>query len=304
MLKSFNFPLMSLTGMFILLVAVSQAQAVFVTDYFDYGGSTVDLHNLGTATDGWTGAWTRRDTSTSLLGPDYAAGDRLVFGNPDYSNDLNPVGSGGATIDTGNAVHPSQRTLTPTGEGDVWISVLARLSNVEAGFNSRATVWLNPGASLGGTADGVRFGIQDNLAIARMGSNTTQDEVEVTLNNNETYLWLARLTVDGSGDDNLDFWIKSASDDISSVTALGSPVASITGLNYFGASGLTEVGLGFHNDGDPSTLDALRISNEANAFQQVTLGFTPVVPVPEPGSLLGLSLGSVLLLLRRRKSRR
>jgi hypothetical protein len=288
----------------VVSVGVSVGRAALVTDYFDYGNSTQDLHNLGTATEGWTSAWERRDTSVNLYGPNYTAGARLNFTNPDYDNSLNPLGSGGAQTATGNAVHPSQRSLTNTGAGDTWISVLARLSNVDPGFNSRAYVWLNPGSSIGGTSTAVRFAMQDDQAFVQMGTYANRVIATPALNNNETYLWLAHLTVNPTGNDALEFWIKSATDDISSAAALGTPLASIGGLDYFGATGLNKIGLAFQNTNALSTFDALRISNDPNAFQLVTLGYTPVIPAPEPASFVLLALGSMVLLRRKQKAPR
>ena len=57
-------------------------------------------------------------------------------------------------------------------------------------------------------------------------------------------------------------------------------------------AGLSGVGISFYIGG---YIDAIRVSNDADGFQQVT-------GIPEPGSLSLLSIGGLAWILKRRKA--
>lgn len=279
-------------GVASVLGLLPAAEATLIEDYFHYGDTTMVLDNLGAAGGGWTGAWTRRNAT--YCSANYLAGGRLSFNNSDYKDVRNPPDSGGATrFASGNNVHPAGRTLEPTGTGTTWISLLVQFGNIQLGsYSNIFGLWLNPTGSLPGSNSSVGF--WNGHAELRLGGTTTQ--VPLNLNVNETYLMLARLTVDGAGTDALDMWFKSESDDISSILTLGSPDASLSGIDAFGPLGLTSVAIGFHGPTPYQIVDALRISNDPNGLHMVTAF------VPEPGSLALLGLAGLLALRRSRKS--
>ncbi len=100
---------------------------------------------------------------------------------------------------------------------------------------------------------------------------------------------LLRIVLDGSGsDDTLDFWMNP--DLTSGAGGLGIPDNSISGSDFFGTA-LDGIGVSFRRDN--STIDAIRISNDADGFAQVT-------SVPEPSTAL-LSVLGVLFLARRHR---
>jgi hypothetical protein len=127
-------------------------------------------------------------------------------------------------------------------------------------------------------------GINDTQLQLRWGGDS---QYTGSLAVNETHLILGKLTV-GSGNDLIEVWADPAN-----LSSLGTPLLS--GSSYDLGDSLTMVGFGGINPN--FKLDALRFSDGANAFADVT-------GVPEPATLALLATGLVGLLAHAWRKRR
>jgi len=276
---------LAMAGCIALLVfARADARGAMVTEYFDYGTSSVPLNGLGGAGNGWTSAWTPTAAGDNANAGGYFAGERLVFNNANYNNTPNLGGAGHGVAgfnNIANAGSAQQRSFEAM-TGTIWISGLVQFDNPDDGH---VLLWLNRSAN---TQNFVSYRKGDYQV--RYGNANTI--VPLSLDADTTYLYLVKLVVDPTGNDALSFWIKSEGDDISSESALGAALFFDDSSNIMTA--LSNVGLSFEtNDGEPrnGVIDALRISNDPDGLTMVTL-------VPEPASLLFLGLGGLIVTMR------
>jgi hypothetical protein len=192
----------------------------------------------------------------------------------------------------GNYNEPRQNTrgLAADLDGDVWFSLLVNNPNQTA----RAGISLNPQTN----ADPVQGPVErlivvsgDDLMFQLAGTNvgTAPDSLAV----GQTHLILGKMTlVDGV--DTLSIWA-----DPEDLENLGTADLVVTDRDLM--QSLFAVGLYSYNSAGPAFgasggfLDALRISNGPDAYFHVT-------GVPEPGGMVTL-VGGALLLGRRRRSR-
>jgi hypothetical protein len=117
---------------------------------------------------------------------------------------------------------------------------------------------------------------------------------------NTTHLLLARVDINYSTTfDRVTFWVDPNL--AGGEAGLGQIVGDTNGPLYVGSgidvmgNAFDGIGMSFNNTGT-NTVDAIRISNDATGFTDVTTG------TPEPGSigLAGVGLGGMLLRRRRR----
>ncbi|MCC5845668.1 MAG: PEP-CTERM sorting domain-containing protein [Verrucomicrobia bacterium] len=260
----------------ILMAAVSLAtvtHAALIVENFDYGESSGNLVNFGSAGGGWAGGW------TGNTAPNYSPTLNLTYTAPGYNNLDNDASTGSAVRNGGNAASVATRDFSDTLDGTVWVSALA----YRTATNQHVLLWLRGDGSTSNF-----ISIRNTGAVVRIaGNDTTQSTHPFALD--ETNLFLARVTLNQDAGDRIDFWINP---DLSGGEAgLGIPtVFRDTGTI---GNALTGIGVSFENDN--ATLDAIRISNDPNGFEMVTA-------IPEPGTLalMGIALGSLVLFRRRR----
>jgi len=262
--------------------------AATIVEYFNGYGTTNSDMNGKSGGSGWNADW-----SGSVV-VDYKANSTLVYTAPGYSSagDLSGTnnGSGTSTSTTGNLVFRTFTGLT----GTIWMTVLMNQSPTHD-----TLFWLdktNTTAS-NGSVDrdfiALRNSIQ-KVEIEAFGAtgglyNPTST---ATFAVNTTHLLLVRVDMNNSGNNDLiQVWMDP---DLSGV--LGAPLltSSATPGDFFGA---TFDGVGFSTGGANASMDAIRISNEADGFLFVTTG------VPEPSISALFLLGGMASLLRRQRNR-
>lgn len=244
-------------------------QASVIVENFDYGDTIEDLNTLGSAGDGWSGGWSGSGN------PEHTPGVNLSYIASGYVNDPANTDTGAAVNGGGNASADVNRSFTGTLSGTIWVSALSFYTTT----NADALLWLR------GANSGANFiSLRSRAAALRVegGNSTTGSFVE-----DSVHLLLARVTINGGGNDEIAFWVDP---DLSSGEAgLGLPTLVDTG----DIGNLTGIGVSFGGSG---ALDQIRISNAANGFQLVT------ALIPEPTSLALLSLGGLMILRRRRRA--
>jgi hypothetical protein len=286
-----------------------RAKAATVVEFFNNYGNDGNLKGKGTAGDGWQGAWagTEPVTPGSVLAPQYDAGVSLNFGSVNYDNSANETGTDDGLANRGaggTGAHYAARALATGMTGTVWVSALGRYTSNTAD----AILTLDTTAGTGTSFVPIR----DRDAVMRttiVGGTAITDTNEFGAGGadnvyaaDSTYLMLVRIQMNVSGpsnvNDQVDFWIFDNDAATTTVPALPSTAAglpanpSFSKLGDFYGGTFDAVGVSFEDAG--SQIDAIRLSNDANGFEQVTTA------VPEPGALSALALGLCCLRRRRR----
>ncbi|HEX7010548.1 MAG TPA: hypothetical protein VF184_11230 [Phycisphaeraceae bacterium] len=265
----------------------SAAWAETITEYFNgYGESTVDLSGLGAAGDGWSTGW------IDNTNPDYVPGTQLTYTAAGYSNAGNESGpdDGAAVYGGGTAGSIVRRGVGefPGLGGTIWVSALVRISEA----NGEVLLWL--GGSSANNYIAIRTG---QVAFRYNGASQTGAAVAT----NQTHLMLAKIQVNVDGDnDTIEYWFDP---DLSGGEAgLGAAVFSGSGQHVFGQTTvegetvlLDMSGIRLSFAGAGSTIDAIRISNDADGFLKVTSA------IPEPATVGLSAAGALTLLMHRRR---
>ena len=291
-------------GVAVLLACASAGQAAAMSEYFNgYGASNIPIvasfnsYGLSGGT-GWPTAWERGASyGADAEYPQYLAGQSL--GSPattGYFNTGNNAGTNdgamGQPIDGTN--RDDRRVARATGAlaGTVWMSAVIQFTS---------TQWLPMQITLDTPSPGWPA-ITNLLRIENRGNAgnpiawLTYDSTAYTLPwsaakelvENTPYLVMMKIAMDSSGSsDDLSIWINPS--DVSTEAAMGTADFAVSGADAFGTT-FDYIGYGARSG---NMLDAIRISNDAGAFDFVT-------GVPEPATLGLLAVGAVALLLRRR----
>lgn len=279
-----------------IVLLETAASAETITDHFNDYGTVSDANSDTTLMGrqsltpsenaGWAGPWTFE------TGPDYFSGERLTYTAPGYNNgpnqgDANDGTAGAGTNSAGglqgNAGSVAQRFFATPLTGTIWVSALSRYSST----SGETLLWLerqedNDYVAIRGSANGQEARLRYNGG-ADIAAGTGTFAFDTT----RLFLVKIQMNVDGSND-SVDFYVNP---DLSGGEAgLGAPLLSGSGGDAFGVA-LDGISVSFTDFG--SRFDALRVSNDANAFEQVTL-------IPEPASFGLLGLGGLLALRRRR----
>jgi hypothetical protein len=249
-----------------------------------------DFNDLSTLPAGLKGA----ATGTGFIAAwDGTGTENVVAGDLSYTGGGYVAPQSGARPGKvqGNYNQPRQNTrgVAAAMAGEVWFSVL--FNNPDA--TAHAGLSLNPSTNGDPAAGAVERLIElagGTLTFAADG--TTLATASKSLAVGQTHLLLGKLTAE-DGLDALSIWADPAD-----LNNLGAADLSVTDSDLLDT--LTALGLYSYNPAGPAGsaaggyIDALRVSNEPDAFRQVT-------GVPEPSTLF--ALGVAALLTRRRKFR-
>jgi len=271
----------------------NRASAAFLTDYFNgYGATNADLNTKGAAGSGWAGGW------TGTAEPDYQANNQLTYGGVGYSNaGNNSAGTDGrAHFGGGNSNSLATRNFSTGMNGTVWVSWLtsnegnnlyaAQLS-FDGSFNNYFRILDSAsGGGVIGNRQGVFNGVVVNPSLVDMPAYT----------DNTTGLLLAKIDMNYSGAlDRITMWLNPNL--TSGLGSIGSGFVLGSGVDVFGPT-LDSVSVSFSRSF--GAIDAIRVSNDADGFFDVTGFVEAPLPAPEPSTALMASLGVCLLSLRRR----
>ncbi|HYE17894.1 MAG TPA: PEP-CTERM sorting domain-containing protein [Tepidisphaeraceae bacterium] len=270
--------------------AASPARAAFVAEYFNNIGTT------GAPLFGFSG-WQGTTNSTT-----YVAGTQVIYTAPGYSaagneSDANDGAASGSN--TGNIVYRSTGAMT----GTVWISAVVN----QTAINSDVLLWLDKTntnangvdrdfAALRGSTGTTGTSSPPEALIAYDGADDGGDTTDFAINT--PHLILLKIDLNHSALlDRITYWVDP---DLSGGEAgLGMAVGNPNGPKYVkstvDAYGNTFDGVGLTFRDTASTLDALRVSNDADGFVWVTTG------VPEPTTAALLGVAAVGLCARRRR---
>jgi hypothetical protein len=275
----------------VLGLTACTAEGALISEYFNYGDTTTALYGASTGADGlnggsgWASGWRRPGDGGASDYPDYIAGANLTVTKTGYSNEGN-LSTGGLLGQAANMTRSDRHVhrLVNAMDGTIWMSALVRFVEnsrpVTFGFDGAVNSPLN------------RVQVHNNTMTPTYNS-VTQTGAASGIGQNNTALVVFRITVDADGDfDRIEGW--SNPSDVSSIASLGTPTIN-TGAtaDVFGSSITVFSFAAARNSTDGSRIDAIRISDETNAFQFVMTG----VPEPATTSLLGVA---GLALLRRR----
>ncbi len=247
-----------------VLTTSEPAQGPFVgtmREGFHYGDQSKDLETVSYVAPGWAEPWDANSDD-----PRYDPGAQLQYGGAGYVND-EPVGaSGGAGNAPGaRAGHITTRFIAGGLAGDIWLSCLARL---DGAVGEEALLWVD------GAASDDALGLAEGGVLELFGQQTGAGYAD-----GDVHLLLASLSV-GQGDDAISLWIDP--DLTGGEGGLGLADLVAGGSDLFG-DWLDLLGLSVGGSG--GALDALRVSNEEDAFAKV---------VPEPATLVLAGAGLAL----------
>ncbi len=269
-------------AMLVSCVAALNAHATTIVENFNYGATSDTLASVsGTRTDA---IWSTASYQS------YAATSSLTFGTP-YSNPNNAADYGVMTgTNTGQYVtlgFTAGNTMT----GTVWMSVLFNLPT-----GKQFIFYSGPGRTNGIS---IKPGTTNTTVMNNGASFTSTGVTQENITAGTTYMLLVKVQmnvdgISGNSNDHFDFYIVDSASTFTSESSLGAAVASFygncadTGRPNTDPLGKIAIAL---NGG---SVDALRISNDTDAFYKVT-----GVPAPEAATLGMLGFGGLILLRRR-----
>ena len=275
----------------LLAFAPSGRSAVAVEYFNDYGTVTTGLV-AGSLNGGigWSGAWQGGASNSyfQAANPTYSGSGYSDTGNDNGADDGVARGSSTSSI--------AFRTLADGGmTGTIWISAL-----VNQASDGDLLLWLDKTNTAANGADREFVALRSSTGTSGL---TTPEPVmcfnggtDMTSNNTDfaagTHLFMIRIDMNYNGaNDAVSFWINPTL--TGGIAGLGTPIYSANGADAYGT---VFDGIGMSSNGTQSTLDSIRISNDANAFDFVITG------VPEPSSAALILLATTGFLVRRRRS--
>jgi hypothetical protein len=256
------------------LLAVNVHAATVLLDFNDADlGDLPGQFALGTGT---TGNW---DAATDI---DVIAGDLTAPGSTNYA----VTQSGTAQSiqgQTGSNARQANVQLSTALTGDtIWGSFLLNLNGSTSG---RGGITLNPTIDDTTPNDPRIFALGADFQAWLTGDNGAEINIGSSISASETALILFQIDFNPTGNDTLNLWVNP------DVTNLGT-ASTNSSTDFLGAGGITHLGILSYN-GNAPIIDNVRLSDDADAFNQVTA-------IPEPSSLFLVGVAGMGILILRR----
>lgn len=316
-----KFLLRPLALMLCTLAASPLSASVIFNDEFitGAGGYTADANLIGQnpATTGFTNAWVNSTTSVNTS----------VATNLAMNGVTNTGGSLLVNYASFNQTRNNTRAFSNTSSSNVlWISSLASfssaaLSNTGSSGGSFYTGILSGNLSTysasgttaalwstdnGGSLSGVGFGMRNGaLRLNYQTGSSTVASVAInpafSLVADTAYLFVIKLEINPTGNDVLNVWFLNSA--VANEASLGTPTLSITNANILSSSSeLTR--LAYYSAAPYSnTNGSVPASTTWDAVRMGT-SFSDLSIIPEPSAFVMATLGSIVFLCLRRRSRR
>ena len=251
-----------------LAMCAGPAGAALITyEGFDYAGTDLDTQNGGSGWGGaWVGATTLSDDDTSLFyvgNPNPVVGDRVSHINATTAS----YRTLGTTIDltTSDTVLYISSLISPT--GDSWGPTLKISEGTDGGMHDY-------------THRGFMQALYGNLDVSHGGS--AHEEFSIGVTGGDVIMFVSKLT---GGDP-----VRIQTNFYKSPAAVPTSEGAWTG-------DITEAG-----NTNRDMLDTVWVYGGDGAVDEIRIGTTYAdVVIPEPITLTVLGLGSVLMVLRRRR---
>ena len=264
----------------LLFLATSGAAAHAATAVADFNDLVPgDLNGQLGGTGFAATPWINNSAGVAETFIDVVAGDLTAPAGTNYN--LAQSGTPQRAQNTAGTTSLQTRELATALTGDtVWFSFLLNQPSASAGSTagSRGGINFNQPTT---------FSDPGNPRIVGLGSRltawlTANDQIIINdaFMANTTALVLGRIQVNDAGNDTLSLWVNP------NVNALGAPTASFGAADWIGAAGITTTSVQSYGAGNGGIVDAFRISDDADAYTQVT-GST----IPDP--VFGVDPGSV-----------
>jgi hypothetical protein len=240
--------------------------------------NTGGLDGQSTTAPGTTGDWTVSADINQVVSGNLVAPASTNFGIAESGTAQRLQGPVPNDAENGTV------SVTPLTGNTIWGSFLL---NLNGDPDARSGIQFNSGPT--DSPNDPRILALGTTAQARLGgTNVSAAGAFSDADFDDTYLFLFKIDVDDAGSDTINFWINP---DVTSEATIGSATASGS-RDFLGATGITSVSF-FVYDGAPF-IDSFRLSDDADAFLQVTA-------IPEPSTLLLVSGAMVALALFRRR---
>jgi hypothetical protein len=229
-----------------------------VREAFAYGEDNGRLERRSYIAPGFAEHWDANGDD-----PQYDGSANLTYNGAGYVNDSTIAPNGAASGATGlRSGHIAERDLAGDGmAGTIWFTTLMQLGANTGGHE--ALLWLDGGADLG-------VGLNEQGELAAITSGTEQ-----TTGNHaagQTHLLLGQIIINDSGSsDLLNLWLNPDLQNLDAADLV------LSGSDLFGDA-LNTIGISVGPNG--GIIDAIRLSNADDAFQQV-------IGIPLMGDLNG-----------------
>jgi hypothetical protein len=264
----------------VCLLAFSAGQVLHagtvIADFNDLAPG--DLNGKTGGTGFAASAWINNSAGTAETFIDVVTGNLTAPAATNYS--LPQSGAAQSAQNTNGTTSLQTRALATPLTGDtVWFSFLLNQPTASPGVTtgSRGGICLNQATTFHDPNNPRIMGLGSQLTAWLTGNNDVV--VNSAFTAGTTAVVLGRILVSDTGNETLSLWVNP------NVNALGTPTATHSGANWVGPTGITSVSVQSYGGSNGGIVDAFRISDDPDAYAQVT-GSTipdPVLAV-DPGS--------------------
>lgn len=211
-------------------------------------------------------------------------GDLTAPASTNYA--ITQTGTPQSIIGSGSSAREANVALSTALTGStIWGSFLV---NLNGGTVGRGGIQFNAPVSATNPNDPRVLALGLDAQARLDGSGGADINFSNALTSNATALILFSIDFDPAGNDTMNMWVNP------DVANLGAPLSFST-ADWLGASGITTVSVFSYSSGALPLVDAFRLSDDADAYFQVT-----GIPEPSGGALLLLSLAGVAVYRLRR----